>query len=356
MLYIGVDLHKNRTRMVVMNQEGEILERKTIISDADSFREAFSKFPKGEAEIAMEATSNWYWASDVFEDLGLKLHLANPHRVRIVAESTVKTDTNDAYALAHLLRLKFLPKSRITPRDVRLLRERLRCRIALVRERTGVKGRIHALLGKCGIRPPEFSDLFGKAGREWMGRLKFDTEYRLNLDSHLRLIDFLTEEIKKLDDWLRRKVSKNEDVRLLMSIPGIGIFSAALILAELGDINFFRDRRRLSSFIGVVPGARNSGDVRQDGPLKADSNRYVRWVLAEGASKAKLVVPAWRDLYNRVHAGNDKRRSKARVAVMHKMACAIWRALKTREPFDPYHNCPQIENKNGELVGGPGLK
>ena len=68
-------------------------------------------------------------------------------------------------------------------------------------------------------------------------------------------------------------------------------------------------------------------------------------MLAEAATKAIRVVPAWRRLYDRVHAGNEKRKSKARMAVIHKMVCAIWRVLTTGEPFDRLHNCPELEEK-----------
>lgn len=70
----------------------------------------------------------------------------------------------------------------------------------------------------------------------------------------------------------------------------------------------------------------------------------------------RTVVPAWGRLYARIYAGNDKRKAKARVAVMHKMVCAIWRVLKTGQPFDRLHSCPELEKDNGELVVGTGLK
>jgi transposase len=291
----------------------------------------------------MEATGNGYWAADVLEELGLDTHLANPHKVRLIAESTIKTDTVDATALANLLRMEWLPESRITPRDMRLLRERLRYRITLVRICSGLKCRIHALIGKCGITPPSLTDLFGKTGRAWLEQVELPAEYRANLEGYLRTLDFLKEEIQRVEIWLRARLRCDPQARLLIGIPGIGSFGAALILAEIGDIHFFQDKRRLSSFVGVVPGVRSSGSQVHPTGLKKDSNRYLRWLLAEAATKAIRIVPAWQHLYDRVLAGNERLKTKARMAVMHKMVCAIWRVLTTNEPFDRLHNCPELQ-------------
>jgi transposase len=353
---IGIDLHRKRSRFVRMSQGGKVIEKRTIRSSAEAFREAFGGVDESGTRVALEATGYWYWAVDVLEELGLEAHLAHPYKVRAIAESTIKTDTVDATALAHLLRMNWLPESRITPKAMRLLRERLRYRITLVRIRTALKARIHAILGKCGIATPELSDLFGKTGREWLEQVALVQEYRDNLDGYLRTIDFLADEIGRVEAWLNERMKPSHESRLLMDIPGIGQFGAALILSEIGDIRFFRTKRKLSSFVGVVPGARNSGPTLRDTHLKKDSNRYIRWFLSEAVSKAVKVVPAWARLYERIYAGNDKRRPKARVAVMHKMICAAWRVLRTGQRFNRLHNCPELEKDNGELVLGTGLK
>lgn len=353
---IGIDLHRKNSRFVRLDQAGTVVERGTVISSPDAFRETFGRMTPGSARVAFEATGHWYWVADVLEELGLERHLANPHKVRVIAESTIKTDTVDATALAHLLRVNWLPESRITPKAMRLLRERLRYRITLVRIRTGIKVRIHAILGKRGVMPPEFSDLFGKAGREWLDALALPAEYRDNLDGYLRTVDFLADEIGQVEAWLGERMKPSRDVRRLLDIPGIGLFGAALILSEIGDIRFFRTKRHLSSFVGVVPGARNSADKTRNTRLKKDSNRYIRWLLCEAATKAIKVVPSWDRLYQRIYADNPRRKAKARVAVMHKMVQAVWRVLTTPQPFDRLHNCPELKIDHGELEAGTGLK
>jgi len=353
---IGIDLHRKRSTYVVVDQEGEVTRKRTIPSTPAAFLSEFASFDPASTRVVFEATGNWFWVADAMEELGLEAHLANPRKVRVVAESTVKTDKIDPTALAQLMRVNYLPESRLTPKPMRLLRERLRYRISLVRLRTGLKARVHAVLAKRGIVAPEVSDLFGKTGRAWLERVELPEEYRDNLDGYLGLIDTLTEAIKSVEKWLHGRMGRDAEVLLLKGIPGIGEFGAALILAEIGDIRFFKSKRKLSAFFGVVPGAHNSGGHVRDTGLRKDSNKYARWLLSEAVTKAVKVVPAWQRLYDRVHAGNDRRKSKARMAVMHKMTCAIWRVLTLKEPFDRLHNCPELTQTHGELDPVTGLQ
>ena len=92
---IGIDLYRKRSRYVVVNQEGQIIHKRSIPSTPESFQEEFSCFEPNQTEVALEVTINWYWAVDALQDLGLEPHLANPHKVRLIAESTIKADTVD---------------------------------------------------------------------------------------------------------------------------------------------------------------------------------------------------------------------------------------------------------------------
>jgi transposase len=88
---MGIDLHAKRSRYVLVSQEGNILKKGTIQSSPEAFRRAFTDFNPSQVQVALEATGNWFWAADVPEELGLQVHLANPYKVRLIAESTIKT-------------------------------------------------------------------------------------------------------------------------------------------------------------------------------------------------------------------------------------------------------------------------
>jgi transposase len=117
--------------------------------------------------VTIEAVRNWYWLYELLEELGVAVKLVHPRKVRLIAESKNKSDKVDALVLAQLERTDYLPQAYIPPRPVRDMRELLRYRLVLVRLRTSLKNRIHALLDKLGIQQ-SFTDLFGKAGRKFL--------------------------------------------------------------------------------------------------------------------------------------------------------------------------------------------
>ena len=102
MVFVGMDLHKKTTTMVALSQDGRPVERYRVRSSAEGLRSALgdlSERSDGRISVTLEATGSWYWAVDVLEELGVDVHLANPHKVRIIAESTIKNDRVDARAL-----------------------------------------------------------------------------------------------------------------------------------------------------------------------------------------------------------------------------------------------------------------
>jgi transposase len=183
----------------------------------------------------MEATCGWGWLSEVLQDLGLEVKLANPSKVKIIAESQIKTDKVDALALAQLLRTNFLPESYLAPKEQRETRDLLRYRISLVHLRSGVKNRVHALLTRLGIYH-SFSDLFGKRGRSFLSSLELSSVHCRALDGYLCLIDTTNRLIGEAEVEIRRVVKESEDGQRLLSAPGIGFILAYLILVEIGDM------------------------------------------------------------------------------------------------------------------------
>jgi transposase len=189
MLYVGMDIHKNYSSVAVLDEKGDLVDRRRV---SHRYREEltgyFNESRQGGTQVVMEATCGWSWLSDLLQDLGLEVRLANPSKVRIIAESQIKTDKIDAQVLAQLLRTNFLPESYLAPKEQREARDLLRYRITLVHIRSGVKNRIHALLTRLG-HYHSFSDLFGKKGRRFLSSLELSPVHRQALDGYLCLID-----------------------------------------------------------------------------------------------------------------------------------------------------------------------
>ena len=160
---VGIDLHRRRSVLVRMTEDGQTLETARISNDVDYLRQVMAR--AGEApEVVLEATYGWYWAADLLAELGAEVHLAHPLGVKGFAYRRVKNDFRDAADLADLLRMGRLPEAWIAPPAVRELRELVRHRAKLVHLCTSLRCQVHAILAGQGITLP-VSDLFAENGK-----------------------------------------------------------------------------------------------------------------------------------------------------------------------------------------------
>jgi transposase len=181
----------------------------------------------------------------------------------------------EAKTLAHLLGTNRLAEAWIAPPDAREARRLVRTRAGLVRMRSRVQSQLHALLADLGVIP-ELTTLFGPAGRRWLADLPMPASARDRLDAGLRLIDAITVEVGRADGDLRTTFAGDRRVQRLLPIPGVGLVTAATVVAEVWDIQRFPSPERLCSWAGLTPGERTSdahtrrGHTRQAGlPLAA---------------------------------------------------------------------------------------
>src|SRR5213083_771415 len=150
MVYVGIDLHRSRSQIAVLDQQGGELLSRRIANDREIFLELLHGLGD-DVQVALEATYGWEWLADLLEDAGFELHLAHPLRTRAIAAARVKTDAVDATTLAQLLRAGLLPEAYIAPRELRDVRELLRHRVTLVAMRSALKNRVHAILARHGV-------------------------------------------------------------------------------------------------------------------------------------------------------------------------------------------------------------
>jgi len=228
----------------------------------------------------VEASGNWQWLYELLEGEGIEVKLSHPLKTKAIASGRVKNDKVDSLTLAQLLRGDLLPFSYVPERSVRMLRELLRYRVSLVKIQTSLKNRIHSILAKNNIRH-EFSDLFGKKGREFLSSLDLAQVYSLSLKGYLCLLERVREEIAAVDRVIRSFSLEDEGARILMTIPGVGYYSALLIRAEVGDVNRFPCAKKLCSYAGLVPSTYASGDFCYHGHITREGSRYLRWILLE---------------------------------------------------------------------------
>lgn len=329
--HVGVDLHKKFSQVAVLNEEGDVLDNRRINNDSPLLAEHFSSFPKA-TPVTLEATIGYEWMSDLLVGQGLTVKLANPQKVRLIAEATIKTDKVDAVTLAQLERTNFLPAAYLPPPEIREIRELLRHRIKLVNLRKGLKNRIHAVLAKRGVFTYPVRDLFGKAGREFLASVELPPIYRAEVDGYLSLIDQTNLLIAQREKEIKNLVVKESPAaQLLLTIPGISYFSALLLVAEIGDIKRFASHKKLASFAGLTGTVSESADRVYQGPLKKDSNKYIRWVLIEAVDHATRKDPGLMAFYRKLAA--KKGENKARAAIAHKLLISVYYMLKNNQAY-----------------------
>lgn len=234
---VGIDLHRRRSHLAVIDEEGTQVLSRRITNDPETFLELLGGLD-GETEVALEATYGWEWLADLLEDAGYELHLAHPLRTKAIAAARVKTDAVDARTLAQLLRADLLPESYIAPREVRDLRELSRHRIVLTQIRTSLKCRVHALISRHGIQPP-FGEMFGPRGLEFLEQVELRAPSRRRLDSTLELIEDFDREIWVATREIEALADEDPRVPVLTQIRGIGRYTAMLVIAEVGDVERF---------------------------------------------------------------------------------------------------------------------
>src|SRR4051812_717622 len=193
MIYVGIDLHRKRSQIAALDEQGTELLSRRVANDPEALKAILAELG-GELQVALEATYGWEWLADLLESEGHELHLSHPLRTKAIAAARVKTDAVDARTLAHLLRADLLPEAYVAPRELRDLRDLLRHRVVLTRIRSALKQRVGAILAKHGIARP-YSNLFGPGGLRFLEELELREGPRRRLDSLLSLIGDFDREI-----------------------------------------------------------------------------------------------------------------------------------------------------------------
>jgi transposase len=326
MIYYGLDIHKRYTFYTAMDERGRILKQGKVGSTAAGMADIIGP----EACVAMESTCNWYHLYDAVEGLAQEVHLAHPLKTRAIAEAKIKTDKVDSTILAHLVRTDLLPTSYVAPRSIREDRELFRYRASLVALQTQVKNKVHGILLKHGYTSP-YSDVFGRKGREWLTGLPLEPVYRQALEGYLALLHTLKEQIDDSEKEIKDRVRANPAALLLTSVPGIGYFTALLIISEIGEVGRFPDDRHLASYAGLVPRVHSSGGKTRYGGITKEGSVWLRWSLQEAAQVAIRHSPHFQGCYRRI--AWKKGHQRAVTGVARHMVTIVYAMLRSNQPY-----------------------
>jgi transposase len=329
-VYVGIDVHRKRSQLAVIDAKGEVLANRNVPNGAEPILKVIGGLPTG-TPAAFEAAFGTSWLVELLEDYGFDPHLVHPSRCKAIASARLKNDKVDAAILAQLLRADLLPEAWIAPPPVRELRALPRHRVHLVRVRTLLRNRIHAIVADHGHDRPR-GGYWSGPGRAWLASLPLPAVSRELVDDNLGLIDAIQDRVDRLDGEIHQRARSDPRVKVLTQLPGVGPFTALVILAEVGDISRFASARKLASWAGLTPTVRGSDRVAHYGHISKEGSVWLRWVLCEAAQTAKR-HPQFAATFQRI----AKRRGKkiATTAIARKLLTRAWHLLTDGERPQP---------------------
>ena len=326
---VGMDLHRRRSVLVRMTEDGRRLGTARITNNPAELRAQIARAGKN-PRVVLEATFGWYWAADTLAAAGAEVHLAHPLGVKAFTYRRVKNDERDAADLADLLRMGRLPEAWIAPPQVRELRELTRYRQKLIALRTNCKDQIHAVLAKLGI-PVTCSELFRGAGAVWLDGLALPQPYAGKITSLRQLCGALTTEITMLSDVIADLLATDRGYQVIQQLPGIGPVLAAIIIAEIGDVTRFRTAAQLCSWAGLTPRHRESDVKVSRGHITRQGSKMLRWAVIEAIQKSGPGTPAGAARAAIIARRGKEARSIAKVAAARRLLTLACYGLRDGE-------------------------
>jgi transposase len=226
---IGLDVHRDFCQVAIA--DGGRARSAGRVATTPEQLELFAQSLVPTDRVVMEATGNALAIARILEPHVAEVVLAHAKQVRAISHARVKTDKVDAKVLADLLAAGLIPKVWIGDERNRMMRRLVSRRRGLVKRRTQIKNEIAAALARNLRGRPPVTDLFGKQGRVWLAEQELPIDERLTVDGCLRQLDFLGEELDQIDQVIAQQALTDENVRRLMTIPGIDVVTASTLAA-----------------------------------------------------------------------------------------------------------------------------
>jgi len=326
--YCGIDLHSNNHVVVVIDDEDKRVLDKRLSNDLPRTLEVLAPYQETLQGVAVESTFNWYWLVDGLQDHGFGVQLVNTAAVKQYDGLKYSEDHQDAFHLAHLMRLGILPTGYIYPKEQRAIRDLLRRRLSLVRTAStqliSVQSQIWRTTG-IRIKSAELRKF------EFVPPL-MDHYTRQAVHAGLKVYQAIQTEINGLEQSAHQAVKLTPEFIILQTITGVGKILGLTIMLETGDIHRFAGAGNFASYCRCVDATRTSnGKKKGTGNAKA-GNKYLSWAYSEAAHFAVRFEPLAQRFYERKKAKTNG--IIAIRAVARKLARATWMMLRHQVPYD----------------------
>jgi transposase len=280
---IGIDLGDRKHALCVLDAKGKILKQESITNTRGSLTALSRRHPG--ALMVMEVGMHSPWTSRFLENLGHRVLVANPRKVRAIYQNDRKSDRKDAEILARLARSDeslLHPVKHVAEETQRDLLQ-IKLRDNLVRQRVDIISSVRFTLKSLGIKlPSPSSESFARQARVILG--KEHLEYLTLVGASLCVLDAMTEQIRNLEKSIETMAAqKYPEVELLTQISGVGTLTALTFILTIGDPTRFRRKRDVGAFLGLVPRRDQSGETDKQLRITKAGDSYLRKLLVGSA-------------------------------------------------------------------------
>lgn len=337
MKYVGVDLHKHLIVLcvvVLVAGRPKVVQRARFRCDeSEAIRGFFQEL--GPFQVVVEATAAYEWFFLLIENLADRLVLAHPKKLRVIAESTRKSDKIDAEVLGIFLALDMIPQAyRPTPR-IRQHRVLVRHRCWLQRRITSLKCKVRNVLGHYNADIP---GLFTQKGELHLAAAPLSAAERFAVQAIWEQLGLFQRQLREADRQLAQfaetaPLSEQEARAVLDTIPQVGPLTIDVVLSELGDWRRFRSQKAEAAYAGMEPGFRKSAEKCLELHISKDGSRLLRWAMIQAAWRLAVRSPRWRQIYIRLQI-NTGSKKKAIVGVARHLLCMMFAMLRSNRPYE----------------------
>lgn len=364
-----LDVHKESVLALEADGDGKEQGHQRLKADRQNMEGYLKGLPEN-STVIMETCYAWEYIYDLASERGLNAIVVNTGALYPNGKPEKKNDLEDCRRMLRLHRIGELPTVHVLDVKVRVLRDLLRQRMFVTQKITAFRNRTHFQVDRLGLRLPN-SELFGVEKAD-LSKLRIDRANMVQIASNQRILDALEAEEKALEAELIKQLAPTEEIRTVLTIPGVGFILSAAIVLEIGHISRFPGMENLTAYSGLVPKLDISDGEEGPGRLRKRCNKHLRWAAIEAARHAMQCDEAMRQRYLRrlgcpEGLATKERRGKAVVAVARHLLEVVWCMLTRGEVYRTpqktvpekkmriitrkakAYNLPEIENLAGKV-------
>lgn len=333
--YVGLDVSLKTISICILDEKGKRLFEGEVESTPKDVDDFLRKTGLEIELIGLESGNLTHYLKKGLLKNGYRVAVMESRKMAAILATIInKTDKNDARGIAEALRVGHFQECVHRSDEAVEIRSLLHLRQTAVEERTHI---INSLRGHLKVYGIKFSKKAGKTFSEKVTEAikELAPSVQRSIQSLLRILNALDTELKTLTKEVAEAASKDEDVKLLQTVDGVGPITALAFKAEIDDPKRFENSKDVAAYIGLTPSQYSSGEVHRQGGISKKGSKRTRYLLVEAASALLTRCKTWSKLRAwGMKIQKKKGTRKATVAVARKLAVIMHRMLITKKPFE----------------------